>query len=508
MIKPAVAGFFNYLTGWRHLSCRIAQDHTLNGSNDMTTAISSRNERAFSAPALLVAGAFFMEFLDGTVIATALPDMARDFGVSAVELNIGISAYLITLAVLIPASGWIADRFGARAIFTLALAIFTLASVFCGLSTEVNTFVAMRILQGVGGALMVPVGRLAVLRTTPKHLLIKAIATLTWPALVAPIIGPPLGGFITRYASWHWIFFINVPLGLAAIFLSLRLIPDIRETERRSFDLTGFITTAVAMVSLVTAMERLGDRQPAIWPTLALAALGFGCLLYSIRHFRRAAAPMVRLDALQVPTFRVTMYGGSLFRASISAVPFLLPLLFQVGFGMDPFHSGLLVLAVFVGNLTIKPATTPLIRWLGFRRLLLINGALNVCSLLACALLTPQTPLWAIMLILYLGGVFRSIQFTGVSTLAFADVPAAQMSDANTLFSTASQLAVGLGITLGAIGIRLGEQVGDWLHLSTVPGIAFRLSFVFIALICLVGMIDSLHLTKTAGSSVSEKKHK
>ncbi|WP_440706673.1 MFS transporter [Klebsiella pneumoniae] len=472
----------------------------------MNTAISSRDERAFSAPALLVAGAFFMEFLDGTVIATALPDMARDFGVTAVELNIGISAYLITLAVLIPASGWIADRFGARAIFTLALAIFTLASVFCGLSTEVHIFVAMRILQGVGGALMVPVGRLAVLRTTPKHQLIKAIATLTWPALVAPIIGPPLGGFITRYASWHWIFFINVPLGLAAIILSLRIIPDIRETERRSFDLSGFITTSVAMVSLVTAMERLGDRQPQIWPTLALAALGFGCLLYSIRHFRRAAAPMVRLDALQVPTFRVTMYGGSLFRASISAVPFLLPLLFQVGFGMDPFHSGLLVLAVFVGNLTIKPATTPLIRWLGFRRLLLINGALNVCSLLACALLTPQTPVWAIMLILYLGGVFRSIQFTGVSTLAFADVPAAQMSDANTLFSTASQLAVGLGITLGAIGIRLGEQVGDWLHLTQLPGISFRLSFVFIALICLVGMIDSLHLAKTAGSSVSEKK--
>lgn len=472
----------------------------------MNTAISSRDERAFSAPALLVAGAFFMEFLDGTVIATALPDMARDFGVTAVELNIGISAYLITLAVLIPASGWIADRFGARAIFTLALAIFTLASVFCGLSTEVHIFVAMRILQGVGGALMVPVGRLAVLRTTPKHQLIKAIATLTWPALVAPIIGPPLGGFITRYASWHWIFFINVPLGLAAIILSLRIIPDIRETERRSFDLSGFITTSVAMVSLVTAMERLGDRQPQIWPTLALAALGFGCLLYSIRHFRRAAAPMVRLDALQVPTFRVTMYGGSLFRASISAVPFLLPLLFQVGFGMDPFHSGLLVQAVFVGNLTIKPATTPLIRWLGFRRLLLINGALNVCSLLACALLTPQTPVWAIMLILYLGGVFRSIQFTGVSTLAFADVPAAQMSDANTLFSTASQLAVGLGITLGAIGIRLGEQVGDWLHLTELPGISFRLSFVFIALICLVGMIDSLHLAKTAGSSVSEKK--
>ncbi|MCS5985008.1 MFS transporter [Klebsiella quasipneumoniae subsp. similipneumoniae] len=447
-----------------------------------------------------------MEFLDGTVIATALPDMARDFGVTAVELNIGISAYLITLAVLIPASGWIADRFGARAIFTLALAIFTLASIFCGLSSDVHTFVAMRILQGIGGALMVPVGRLAVLRTTPKHLLIKAIATLTWPALVAPIIGPPLGGFITRYASWHWIFFINVPLGVAAIILSLRIIPDIRETERRAFDMTGFITTAVAMVSLVTAMERLGDRQPQFWPTLALVALGFSCLLYSIRHFRRAAAPMVRLEALQVPTFRVTMYGGSLFRASISAVPFLLPLLFQVGFGMDPFHSGLLVLAVFVGNLTIKPATTPLIRWLGFRRLLLINGALNVCSLLACALLTPQTPVWAIMLILYLGGGVSLCPVHGREHAGLCRCP--RRADERCQYPVQYRVAAGGGAGDHAWGDRHspGEQVGDWLHLSAVPGISFRLAFVFIAVICLVGMIDSLHLAKTAGSSVSAKK--
>lgn len=463
--------------------------------------------RGISPAALLVAGAFFMEFLDGTVIATALPDMAQSFGVEAVALNIGISAYLITLAVLIPASGWIADRFGARKVFTAALAIFTLASVFCGLSTSVEMFVAMRILQGMGGALMVPVGRLAVLRTTPKHLLITAIATLTWPALVAPIIGPPLGGFITRYADWRWIFFINVPIGLLAIALALRIIPDIRDDERRPFDLKGFLSTSVAMVSLVCAMEMLGgEQQQGIW-TLSLLALGTITLVYALRHFQRARWPMIRLDAMQVPTFRVTMYGGSLFRASISAVPFLLPLMFQVGFGMDPFHAGLLVLAVFVGNLTIKPATTPLIRWLGFKKLLLINGALNVLALLACAFITPATPVWVIFVVLYLGGVFRSVQFTGVSTLAFADVPSAQMSYANTLFSTATQLAVGLGITLGAIGIRLGEQASDWLALSGVPGISFRLAFVFIALICLVGMADTFRLAKNAGSAVSTRKH-
>lgn len=464
---------------------------------------SVESKRGISPAALLVAGAFFMEFIDGTVIATALPDMSKSFGVQAVDLNIGISAYLITLAVLIPASGWIADRFGARKIFTLALAIFTLASVLCGLSTTLESFLAMRILQGVGGALMVPVGRLAVLRTTPKHQLITAIATLTWPALVAPIIGPPLGGFITSYANWRWIFFINVPLGLLAIALALRFIPTIRDDDRRPFDLPGFIATAISMVSLVYAMELLGAQHPEGVLTIALLALGVGTFAFSLRHFRRADYPMIRLDAMQVPTFRVTMYGGSLFRASISAVPFLLPLMFQVGFGMNAFQAGSLVLAVFVGNLTIKPATTPLIRWLGFKKLLLINGALNILALLACALLTPTTPVWLILLVLYLGGVFRSIQFTGISTLAFADVPSAQMSYANTLFSTATQLAVGLGISLGAIGIRIGANVSEWLGINAIPGISFRLAFVAIALICLIGMVDTLRLAKNAGSAVS-----
>ncbi|MEG1209857.1 MAG: MFS transporter [Leclercia sp.] len=472
----------------------------------MADNISGKASSGVSPAALLVAGAFFMEFLDGTVIATALPDMARSFGVEAVDLNIGISAYLITLAVLIPASGWIADRFGARKVFTLALAIFTLASVFCGLATSIDQFVAMRVLQGMGGALMVPVGRLAVLRTTPKHLLITAIATLTWPALVAPIIGPPLGGFITSYANWRWIFFINVPLGLIAIALALRIIPDIYEETRRPFDTPGFIATSVAMVSLVYAMESMGTQQVNAALTLSLLAIGGVTLTYALRHFRRTPWPMIRLDALQVPTFRVTMYGGSLFRASISAVPFLLPLLFQVGFGMDAFHAGLLVLAVFVGNLTIKPATTPLLRALGFKKLLLINGALNVLALLACALLTPQTPVWVIMLVLYLGGVFRSIQFTAISTLAFADVPSPQMSYANTLFSTATQLAVGLGITLGAIGIRIGELSSEMLGIAALPGISFRLAFVVIALVCLLGMFDTLRLVKDAGSAVSNKR--
>lgn len=471
----------------------------------MTDSSSPAPKRGISGMALLVAGAFFMEFLDGTVIATALPEMARTFGVDAVDLNIGMSAYLLTLAVLIPASGWIADRFGARKVFTLALAIFTFSSVLCGIANTLEQFVAMRILQGVGGALMVPVGRLAVLRSTPKHLLITAIATLTWPALVAPIIGPPLGGFITSYASWRWIFYINLPLGLIAMALAWRLIPDIHDDDRRPFDGIGFTGTAVAMISLVYGLEMLGQSQVNVLPTVSLLVLGAAALWFSLWHFKHAKHPMIRLEALKVQTFGVTMYGGSLFRTSISAVPFLLPLLFQVGFGMDAFHSGLLVLAVFAGNLAMKPATTPLIRALGFKKLLMINGLLNVASLLACAFLTPHTSAWLTMAILFFGGMFRSMQFTGISTLAFSDVPSTQMSYANTLFSTATQLSVGLGITLGAIGIRLGEKISQWLDITSIPGITIKLSFVMITLICLVGLIDLLRLPRNAGSSVSKK---
>src|SRR5471030_2965861 len=230
-------------------------------------AESPNRSAGISSMALLVAGAFFMEFLDGTVIATALPSMALSFGVSAVDLNIGISAYLLTLAVLIPASGWIAERFGARNVFSSALLIFTLSSLFCGLATNVTEFVVMRVMQGIGGAMMVPVGRLAVLRSTSKDQLIKAIATLTWPALVTPILGPPLGGFITTYASWHWIFFINVPLGALAMILAWRLFPQARPAEPKHFDKRGFVLTGVAMLSLVTGLELLSQDHNILWVT-------------------------------------------------------------------------------------------------------------------------------------------------------------------------------------------------------------------------------------------------
>ncbi|MFS7253507.1 MFS transporter [Rahnella rivi] len=465
----------------------------------------SAERSGISVIALLVAAAFFMEFIDGTVIATALPQMAISFGVSAVDLNAGMSAYMLTLAVLIPASGWAAERFGARNVFTFALAVFTLASLFCAMATGVGEFILLRIIQGIGGALMVPVGRLTVLKTTPKPQLIKAIATLTWPALVAPILGPPLGGFITHYASWHWIFYINVPLGIIAMILAWRLFPQQPADQPKHFDKPGFVLTGLAMLALVTGLELI-SQDHILWATaVLLLSAGAAMSVLAVRHLSRSAAPMVHLGSLVIPTFRISMGGGSLFRITISAVPFLLPLMLQVGFGMDPFHAGLLVLAVFAGNLAMKPATTPLIRRFGFRPVLVVNGLLSVFSLLFCAFLTPGTPDWLIMLLLFLGGLSRSMQFTGISTLAFSDVPASHMADANTLFSTALQLSVGLGITVGALGTRFGEQLVERMQWQAVPGMSFKIAFVVIAVITLFGWLDMLRLKPDAGATVSGK---
>jgi EmrB/QacA subfamily drug resistance transporter len=405
--------------------------------------------------ALLVAGAFFMENLDGTVITTAVPDIAHSFGVAPLALNIGVSAYLLTLGVFIPISGWVAERFGARRVFAAALAIFTLASVLCGMANSLSEFVWLRVLQGVGGAMMVPVGRLVVLNNTPKEKLISVIATLTWPALVAPVLGPPVGGFITSYASWRWIFYLNLPLGVIALVLAWWLIPDQRAAEPRPFDWPGFLLSGSALLLLTWGAEVVGGQHPdwreagacLVAGALLLAALGW--------HLKRAAHPLIDLSSLAIPTFSITIIGGSLFRMAIGAVPFLLPLMFQLGFGLDAFHSGLLVIAVFAGNLMMKPATTPLIRRFGFRPVILVNGLANVTTLAACALLTPATPVWVIAAVLFAGGLTRSMQFSALNTIAFADVPQKRMAAANTLFSTAFQVAwrgvlAGCGSVTGA----------------------------------------------------------
>jgi EmrB/QacA subfamily drug resistance transporter len=453
--------------------------------------------------ALLVAGAFFMENLDGTVITTALPDIAHSFGVAPLALNIGVSAYLLTLGVFSPISGWVAERYGTRRVFAAALAIFTLASVLCGMADSVAEFVGLRVLQGAGGAMMVPVGRLLVLNNTPKEKLIAVIATLTWPALVAPVLGPPVGGFIASHASWRWIFYLNLPLGVIALALAWWLVPDQRAATPRRFDWPGFLLSGSAVFLLTWGAETIGGAQPD-WREAGACLVAGALLLAALRrHLRRAAAPLIDLSSFAIPTFAITIVGGSLFRMAIGAVPFLLPLMFQLGFGLDAFHSGLLVIAVFAGNLMMKPATTPILRRFGFKPVILVNGIANVAALAACALLTPATPVWLTAAVLFVGGLTRSMQFSALNTIAFADVPQQRMAAANTLFSTAFQVALGLGVALGASGVRLGQWGAQQLGISHWAAIDYRLAFLLVALVSLLGLADALRLDSKAGEQVA-----
>ncbi|SAK71258.1 EmrB/QacA family drug resistance transporter [Caballeronia pedi] len=467
----------------------------------MPSASVSENKGS-SLIVMLVAATFFMENLDGTIIATALPQMARSFNVHPADMSLGITAYLLTLAVFIPISGWAADRFGLRTVFASAIAVFTAASVLCATTSTLPAFAAARVLQGIGGAMMVPVGRLAVLRATPKEGLMRAIAIITWPGLVAPVIGPPLGGFITTYSSWRWIFYLNVPLGLIGLLLTLRYIGNEREDATRRFDLPGFALCGIACTTLLYAMELIG-RSDADWTLVGvLVAVGVVSGIASYWHLRRATQPVVDLSALKVKTFAVSMTGGSLFRIAISAAPFLLPLMFQVGFGMNAFESGLLTLAVFAGNLSMKLVTTPVMRQFGFRSVLIVNGVLAALSLAAMSLLTPTTPTLVIVVVLFLSGLSRSLQFTALNTLSFADVPKAQMSGASALSSTLFQMTMGIGVAIGAIALRIGE----WFHGHDAHSIGpedFSVAFLIVALVGLVGVVDLFGLAKDAGALVS-----
>ena len=450
------------------------------------------------AVTLVVAAAFFMEYLDGTVIATALPAMARDFARPVVSLSLGISAYLLTLAVFIPLSGWVADRFGTRDVFAAAIAVFTGASMLCGLCDGLWTFVAARVLQGLGGAMMVPVGRLAVLRTTQKSALVGAIALLTWPALAAPVLGPPVGGLLTTYASWRWIFYLNVPIGLAAIGLAWTLMPNLRSDNRRPFDAPGFVLSGVSLAMLMEGFELASGAGPA-WAAPVLVAGGAGLGALAVRHGLRASHPLLDLPVLRIPTFAAVVAGGSVFRVTISTLPFLLPLLFQIGFGLDAFRSGMLVLATFLGNIGMKPFTTAVMRRWGFRSSAIGTGVLAAVSLAACALLYPSTPLPAVVAVLFAGGLTRSMQFTVLNTLAFADVPAPRMSGASTLASVAQQMALGMGVALGAAALHLVA-----LRHGGPPDLAdFHLVFAGVALLMLAGLPSFIRLPHAAGAEVS-----
>jgi EmrB/QacA subfamily drug resistance transporter len=450
---------------------------------------------------LLVAGTFFMENLDGTILSTAAPSMARSFRVDSAAISIAITAYLLTLAVLIPLSGWLTERLGVRPVFLGAIAVFTIASVLCAASTTLVELTIMRVLQGVGGAMMVPVGRLAVLRTTEKAGLVRAIAYLTWPALVAPIIAPLAGGLLTTYATWPWIFLLNVPLGVIAFLAGLRLVPRHIRGASRPLDWPGLLLSCVGLGSLVYLGSLLSDPAPD-WGAVTIAGvIGVGVTGLAVLRLLRARHPLLDLRIFRIETFRVTHAGGSLFRLTISALPFLLPLFFQDALGWTPVQAGAVVLVLFVGNLAIKPATTPLLRRFGFRPVLIVSTLCAALTMALAALITGSSPLPLVIALLFVSGVARSVGFTAYNTIAFADVPGAEMTDANTLASTVQQVAAGFGVAVGAVALSAGRPLSGLLG-GPASVAAFHVAFLIVAVLAIVPVVESLLLSRDAGDNI------
>jgi EmrB/QacA subfamily drug resistance transporter len=452
---------------------------------------------------LIVATALFMENMDSTVIATSLPAIAADIGTSPLTLKLAITSYLLSLAVFIPASGWTADRFGARAVFSIAIAVFMIGSIGCALSSSVTDFVIARIVQGAGGAMMTPVGRLVLLRSIDKSALVNAMAWVTVPALVGPVIGPPLGGFITTYFSWHWIFLINIPIGLLGIFMALRYIDPIRSEDPERFDLRGLILAGIGLGGIAFGLSVAGLNLLPWTVVVALIAVGSISMTLYVIHAKRTASPVLDFTLMRLPTLRASIIGGFLFRLGIGALPFLLPLLMQVGFGLSPFKSGLVTFASAVGAMGMKTLAARIIRTFGFRNIMTINAVVSSIFLAACALFTASTPLLLIMIILVVGGFFRSLQFTAINTVAYAEVEPAQMSRATTLVSVNQQLAISAGVAVGAFSV---ESTMLLHHVTELSAADFAPAFIVVAIISAVSTWFFYQMPVDAGHQVSGRR--
>jgi EmrB/QacA subfamily drug resistance transporter len=407
-----------------------------------------------------------METLDSTIITTALPAMARGFGRTTLDLSASVTVYLVAMTVLVPAAGWASERFDSRNVFAGAVATFTLASLLCGVSPSFEALLGARLLQGAAAAFMSPVGRLIVLRETPTHRIIAAIGLIVWPGLVAPVIGPPLGGLITTYASWRWIFLLNIPLGCIGVWLVLRCIPAHAKRSAARFDTLGFALTATALATLIQGLSLLAaGGDVALAGLLVTVGIVTGCV--AVRHALRHPAPMLDLQAARVATFSLsTLTAGLAARTAISMTPFLLPLMFQIGFGASAFEAGMMLLVYMGGNLAMKSVTTPILHRFGFRDVIRWNGAACVASLIGCGLFSPQLRPFIIYAVLFVAGMARSMNFTAMATLAFADVPQPMRAGATTLSAMAQQASNAVGVAAAALLLALFQASRGGPHLD------------------------------------------
>lgn len=446
--------------------------------------------------ALIVSGAFFIEQLDTTIIATAIPQIAEALQTDPLHLNLAMTAYMLGLAIVVPVSGYLADRFGSRRVFAFATALFLLASLLCGLAGNATVFIAARFLQGVGGALMAPIGRLIVMRSVSRSEMVEAMAWVMMPAFVAPLIGPAVGGVIVTWASWRWIFLINIPLGLVAIGLILSLLPDDGSKAARRFDPVGAILVGACFASAAMAFESAANADFIV--TCALALLAASLLAVYMLHARRHPNPLLDLGLLALPNYRRAMLAGSAYRIAVGGVPFLLPVALQVAHGFSALASGFVVLLPALGGLIMKFFSTALLRRHGFRPSLLLHSGLSAVFLACIAAAQPSWPAWIVGAVLVLFGLSRSLLMNVYGTLAYAEVARERMGDATSFFLAIQNLTTGMGVAFAALATRAAQELVPTLPATT----HFAAAFAALSACALASMVLASTFASDAGAEL------
>ncbi|ANL27102.1 major facilitator superfamily protein [Rhizobium phaseoli] len=458
----------------------------------------------FRVIAMIVASAMLMENIDATVLATALPTMARDFAVSAPAMSIALTSYLLSLAIFIPASGRMADSFGSRTVFRAAISVFVIGSILCALAPTLPFLVLARLLQGMGGAMMMPVGRLVLMRSVARKDMVSAMSWLLVPALIGPIVGPPLGGFIVTYLDWRWIFYINVPIGIIGMIFVSIYIDEVKGKASGRFDTIGFVLSGISLGSLLFGFEMSSHAGEGAF-SLFLIAIGLIFGIAYLRHARRHPSPIMDFSLMKVPSFGTSVIAGSLTRITQGAQPFLLPLLFQIGFGLSAAAAGQIVIATALGALAMKPMAKFVFSRLGFRRSLVLNGVLGTVGYGLCAAFRPDWPMPFIFIVLILSAFFLSFQFTAYNTIAYDEIDRERMSSATSFYTTFQQLMLSLGICIGALALH-GSMAFNDVETPTLGD--FSTAFVVVTLISITATVWNLRFSPTAGEEISGYKPK
>jgi EmrB/QacA subfamily drug resistance transporter len=457
--------------------------------------------RNWLVPAI-IGSALLMQTLNATVITNALPAMALAFDVEPLRLNVAITVYMLSMAIFLPLSGWIADRFGARRVFLASIVLYAAGSAACGLAQDLWQLIVFRFIQGMAGATLMPVGRLVLLRSTPKSELVGAFSVLTMPALLGPVLGPPLGGAIVTFADWRWIFFMNLPIAVVGLILAWRFLPNVRAEGRQRVDIPGILLSGLGLAALIFGFETLGRETLDPWLVAGLFGAGAASLLLYARHARVTPHAVIDLSIFRKPTFQASVIGGAFMRIAMGANPFLLAMLLQVAFGMSAFAAGMTTFISAAGALLMKTTAPPILRRFGFRSVLLVNAVIVGLSFMAYALFTPNWPHWAIMVVLGVGGFFRSLQFTALNGMAYAEIDETEMSRATTTSSMMQQLvqSIGIGLSASLLAWLMRLHGETQLTVETVGP-----AFIILGLVTMISMAWFIRLAPDAGDEMNSR---